>query len=429
MSTDRLPIGEACSPVLPPEIIAEIVDHLDAVDDLESLRALSQTAQHLLLHCRKHLFSSVTLNDSCVKRFSRVVKNYPNILSNIKRLDLFLTFDCHIAPCRPLVRYLPRLVGGFCRVSSLSLVFNPALPPDWETIPQSLKSASFILIQAPMLTRLTLGCISGFPITAFLPCVNLVGLKINRASIQNDLPLSDQLKTLSGPPVRLSSFSFRGTGRGTDVTSMEALIYSRRNNKDSIFDFLRLSSLTICLTMEEDIEVAAMLLMSVEQLEIMTGIQSPALPNHAAFTDNFIAVSLVNQDLTGLDQMCRVRSLQSLRCLNIENYYFVASSTNPVKGLCRLLNGLESDAPSQLEEININGSAGRCFSKDSVVGALHKVLQRAHFSALKKVVITIRVEASKFQGKGRGSSKLEIDVLGRSVETLSNVVFILNVRA
>ncbi|EDR16151.1 uncharacterized protein LACBIDRAFT_321374 [Laccaria bicolor S238N-H82] len=274
MSTaNRPPINEASSPALPPEIIAEIVDHLDAAHDLESLRALSQTAQHLLLYCRKHLFSSVTLNDACVKRFSRVVENYPNILSNIKRLDLFLTFDRHIAPRRALVRYLPRLVGGFCRLSSLSLVFNPTLPPDWKNIPQSFKSASFILIQAPTLTRLTLGHIAGFPITAFLPCVNLVELKFNRASIQNDLPLSNQLKMLPGPPVRLSTFSFRGTERGTDVTSMEALIYSRRNNKDSIFDFSRLSSLTIYLTVEEDIEAAGMLLMSVEQLEIMTGIQ------------------------------------------------------------------------------------------------------------------------------------------------------------
>lgn len=277
MSTVRPPIDEACFLVLPPEIIAEIIDHLDAVHDLESLRALSQTAHHLLRYCRKHLFSSVTLNDSCVKRFSRVVQTCPNILSNIKRLDLFLTFDCHIASRRPLVRYLPRLVGGFSRITSLSLSSNPAaLPPDWENIPQSLKSAWFILIQAPTLTRLTLGYISGFPITAFLPCVNLVELKLNRVSIiQNDLPLPDPLKTLPGPPVRLSSFSFRGVGMGTDVTSMEALIYSRRNNGDPIFDFSRLSSLTICLTTEEDIEVAGMLLMRVEQLNIVTGIQVP----------------------------------------------------------------------------------------------------------------------------------------------------------
>jgi len=79
----------------------------------------------------------------------------------------------------------------------------------------------------------------------------------------------------------MSSFSFRGAGRGTDVVSMEALIYSRRNNGDPIFDFSRLSSLAICLTMEEDIEVAGMLLMSVEQLEIVTGIQVlHTLPNH-----------------------------------------------------------------------------------------------------------------------------------------------------
>jgi hypothetical protein len=127
--------------------------------------------------------------------------------------------------------------------------------------------------------------------------------------------------------------------------------------------------------------------------------------------------------------MCRVRSLRNLRCLNIENYYFVASSANPVKGLCRLLNGLEFDsAPSQLEEININGTTGRWFSTDGVVGALRKVLQRTHFSALKKVVITSRVEA-KMRGKGRGSSRLGMDVLGRSVETWSNVVFVLNIRA
>jgi hypothetical protein len=247
-------------------------------------RAFSQTAQHLLLYCRKHLFSSVTLNDACVKRFSRIVENYPNILSNIKRLDIFfLAFDCHIASCpSPLVRYLPRLVGGFCRVSSLSLVFNPQLPPDWENIPQPLKATLLILIQAPALTRLTLGYISGFPITAFLPCVNLVELKINRVSIQNDLPLSGQRKTLPGP-LRLSSFSYRGAGRGTDLTSMGALIYSRRNNGDPMFDFSRLSSLTICLAVEEDLEVAGMLLMSVEQLEIVTGIQSPSLPNHVIY--------------------------------------------------------------------------------------------------------------------------------------------------
>jgi len=125
--------------------------------------------------------------------------------------------------------------------------------------------------------------------------------------------------------------------------------------------------------------------------------------------------------------MCRVRSLRNLRCLNIENYYFATSSANPMKGLCRLLNGFEFEAQSQLEEININGSAGRWFSTDSVVGELHEVLQRSYFSALKKVVITIRVEA-KLRGKGRGSSRLGMDVLGRRVETLSNVVFVLNIR-
>ena len=171
----------------PLEVIEVVIDLLQ--DDLDALKACSQTCTTLLPLCRKYIFQSLLLTSSQPigypadqsRRPSSVTvirpKNWhlldtnPTISEYVHRLTYYIsTYDF-------LNDDVPRVLERLHHVRSFNVISRTS-DACWKQASPRLRDTLLRVVQSRFITCLAIS-VADFPITAFLACVNLTDLSVS----------------------------------------------------------------------------------------------------------------------------------------------------------------------------------------------------------------------------------------------------------
>ncbi|EDR12622.1 uncharacterized protein LACBIDRAFT_311219 [Laccaria bicolor S238N-H82] len=239
----------------PLDVIELIIELLQG--DLEALKACSQTCGALLPLCRKYIFQSVLLISSHSigyrayrsRRLSTVTvirpKNWhlldtnPTISEYIHTLTYFISTDDFSNDDVPCVLERLHHVRSFDVISRYEKT-------DWKQTPPRLRDALLPVVQSRFITRLVIS-VSGFPITAFLACVNLTDLSVyfvdfDYAGVAEQEPstlISSDLNFEVVPRLQLFAYGFMG-----ERYAMK-LLNAKCPNGGPMLDFTNVRTLSI----------------------------------------------------------------------------------------------------------------------------------------------------------------------------------------
>ena len=191
------------SPVLPFDIIIQIIDILGENKEADVLKELALVSHSFLQFCSKHLFATIKLhgsNSSSKRGFVKLLKSRPDVVNYIRKLtynfgdnyqslplsnddSLFLPIvDDDDRPFPPISdddRLLSSILPNFLRsIPHLNCLTITASMSDWKKLDSSLTSALLHLMHLPTINRIDLSFIDNFPLSSLIPCVNLLQLNI-----------------------------------------------------------------------------------------------------------------------------------------------------------------------------------------------------------------------------------------------------------
>ncbi len=179
--------------ILPYDILATIVDQLtlDRVGELFenrlALRTLSQTCKLMVPMCRRHLFSSISLEgDKNVKsqNLLNLLREKPEIASYVRELQYRISprwysgyYDDGILEA--LLRYstLPGILSPLRRISLIS--HHLLGPGQWSSQTASIRHLLISLIRLPTITELLFSGFEGFPADSLALCGSLRRLQLD----------------------------------------------------------------------------------------------------------------------------------------------------------------------------------------------------------------------------------------------------------
>jgi len=249
----------------PLEVIEQIIDALQ--DDISSLKACSQTCLSLLPLCRKYLFQSIKLTPRpgpppqlprlprYIVLFGRLLDSNPGIADYVRNL----VYQAEIPDFEDddVARVLERLH----RVQFLQLIGVGVV---WDTLRPRFRESLSNIIQSRSVIRLEISQVINFPITTFIPCINLLDLTLNE--LQGAVVEShEQESSMSETIPQLQSFSF-GVGDGEYVN---ALLKARRSNDLPMLDFSNLRTLNANVENPSDLVATHALIKATEKLETL----------------------------------------------------------------------------------------------------------------------------------------------------------------
>ena len=252
----------------PPDIIEEIVNALG--DDVDALKACSQTCSSLLPSCRKCLFRSVHITPRSYpqRRLPRLITLFGILLDTNPGISDYVQHFVYCV-CTPDLEDdgVLRVFGRLRHVQSFELGVRDRVIA-WTTLRQPFRDALLRLIHLGSISRLEIANIHDFPINAFFPCVNLVDLTLFRVTgsavgIHDDEQGEEDF--VPEAPPQLRSFAFN-SGSGPHVLQ---LLNDRRSNGTPVLDFGSVRRLSVKAENEQDLVVIQALIRATQKLEVI----------------------------------------------------------------------------------------------------------------------------------------------------------------
>ena len=181
------------SPVLPFDIIGLIINIVGENNDTNLLKELALVSHSFLHICSKHLFATVELHDadplcrfaSSKKGFIKLLGSRPDVVKYIRKLTYTLGEYHRYEPLAyPSIEdedqvLLPILPNLLRTIPLLNCFTIDGLNLDWNRLDSSLTSAFFYLMRLPTINHIELSLIQDFPLSSFIPSVNLRRLDIS----------------------------------------------------------------------------------------------------------------------------------------------------------------------------------------------------------------------------------------------------------
>lgn len=366
----------------PPDIIGEIINALS--DDINALKACSQTCSSLLPSCRKCLFRTIHITPRSYPQRSlpRLITLFGTLLdTNPGISDHVQNFVYRI--CTPDVDDddVLRVLGRLRRIQSFELGARDRVI-SWKALRQPFRDALLRLIHSGSISRLEIANIHDFPINAFFPCVNLVDLTLLRVTgsavgIDDDEQGEEVFVPKAAP--RLRSFAF-SSGSGQHVLH---LLKDRRSNGNPVLNFCSVRRLSVKAENEQDSVVIQALIRATQKVEVIEYTVNGLINGYAG-----LAVALMNTS-----------SLSTLRKLRLE-YVIVQDDRDPLYGLCEEFRGL-SGRDNVIEEVSLEVAfqKGHCNAETFEWGRLDAALKHG-FPMLRHVSLNIAVGVLSFYGAG-----------------------------
>ena len=243
-------------PRLPLEVVETIIDDVaEFVDDNDydnidnvyhsSIKACALVCHSFLPLCRKHIFSSVTLNAREARRPSSPTSHDLNhLLSNSPHLAVYIRkLNYHISRDEFYKRRSLWLLPMFKRLVRLKkLVIKHSPSPgrerlNWMSSPERM--VLLPLLRLPNLTRICLKRIRNFPLADLAGCVNLKELKIQYLGCSYGV--GNFLEALPTTPAMLERLVIN---KGS-VEPVQQLCVARRPDGKPIIDFSSLKIITV----------------------------------------------------------------------------------------------------------------------------------------------------------------------------------------
>ena len=262
----------------PLEVIELAIELLQ--DDLNALKACSQTCTVLLPLCRKYIFQSVLLTSSQSIAYRAHQPWSPSTVTVIRPENWhFLATNPTISE---YVQKLTYIVSTYdflkddvpCVLERLHHVrsFNVINRKNWKLAPPRLKDALLRVVQSRFITCLTISVVE-FPITAFLACVNLTDLSVS--SIDSDFADVDEQESSTlissdldfdatdvlVPRLRVFAYGFMGKRYAMN------LLYAKRPNGGPLLDFTNIRRLSVYVEEQSNLAAAHALVKTTNNLE------------------------------------------------------------------------------------------------------------------------------------------------------------------
>jgi hypothetical protein len=175
------------SPRIPLEIVEFVIDILHAHDEIDAIKACSQTCKTLLPCCRKHIFFRIDLDPILHTR--HISPNYDSVDARPRRMRLFLDLLDQTPDIAFYVQDLdlyiyledsdrPQTIHALNLLSNLtafSLRHDVSVLGDfnslnWDDLCPSFISSIHRIISSPKLTQLEFASFTNFPLSTFSWC-------------------------------------------------------------------------------------------------------------------------------------------------------------------------------------------------------------------------------------------------------------------
>ena len=170
---------------IPAELIQTIIDYNH--NDTQTLKTCATVSHFFLHHCRRHLFSDISLHSSklSLNLYSLVLSSKPEIALNVRELVIDGGPIRNRGNWPDNDEHLPKILSFVDRLQKLTLIqhFHPIV---WDSLPKALLSALIERIQSPSLTILHLRGWVGLPKSLVMNLNQLRELSIDPSHLIDD---------------------------------------------------------------------------------------------------------------------------------------------------------------------------------------------------------------------------------------------------
>ena len=248
---------------LPPDILLYIIGLLAGKDDegIKYLRILSQACKSMVPLCRKHLFSSLCLNnESSFERFSDLLSKNPDIACYVRSLE----YRAWI----PISDHELHILDMLKERSSLHSILLSTSGLTWNDFPESIRSSLVSLIELPTVTHLNIVEFDRFPAMALSGCSNLNDLQLrelelappedNHVILRSKIPTPTSLyikKKAYGLAAFLNSASLHAGGPIVDFSRLKKALFDveSRGDIDQVNELIKVTTRLECFYMSTGI--------------------------------------------------------------------------------------------------------------------------------------------------------------------------------
>ena len=258
-------IDMACLSDLPLDIIGEIVDNLQ--DDLPALKAVALTCPSLLLLCRKYIFRTIMLSprSRSMRSFASLLDSNPRIVDYVRNLVYLHAPDSlRIIGDLDCTTFLYK----FYRIQSLELTGNVTVK--WSKLKPRLQESLSRIIHS--VTQLNISKIDEFPISIFIPCINLIELELDLIdSMVDDINSYEHEYCAPDAVPQLQSLTLNSNlVRPCRPDRLTTLVNARRSEHVPVLDFSNLRTLTVRICHDSDRVAVHALMKIIKKLEALS---------------------------------------------------------------------------------------------------------------------------------------------------------------
>ncbi|KAF8150700.1 hypothetical protein B0H34DRAFT_665812 [Crassisporium funariophilum] len=354
------------APALPLDVAGIIVDALGDEQDMNALKACSLASRIFVPLSRKHILSTVQINDAFSElpsppETSNLVallsSPNPDVPNYIRKFEFRLTeYDLEH-------RSLPSLLQKITKLDSLYLWSHGTEKIDWLQIPKPMRNALLHLMRLPTLTHLRLRWFQNFPVSDIAPCTNLISLNVEHVEFAEiDTPAA-----VSTPP-KLQEYIVGDKSALSTHMLLDAVL----ENGNSAFDFTGLKKLNAIYEEDEDVSATERLLKDVKTLETL---------------ELFVCTAAPFQNLAKF----MAQNARTLKTLNLRIHLDEGEESDPLLGLCEELEAVSDNNVVETIEMTVEVSTDTDCSTGDDWGRLDKVLNKPVWPKLKHVTLDIGI--------------------------------------
>ena len=356
-------------PILPYDIISQIIDTIGEDKDTELLKELALVSHSFHHICCKHLFATVRLQDPVPFRrvafkkesFVELLKSRPDVVKYIRKLTYEVS--CYNDDDFRLSHILPKFLRTISRLNCLEISGSSL---QWNSLQMdsSLTSALLYLMHLPTINHIDLSQIRDFPLSILTPSVNLL-----RLDIRDVEPLEKEIVMEKMPKIR----EFRTTSSPLLTTK---LLHAINQDGQPVFNFMDLRRLSFCLGKGSEQNVRY-LLQNTKLLEKLRLYTINPYQTFEGLHDTFPA------------------SAGSLKVLALSLALYGSYNSTihpPFKGLCELLEAMTGR--NMLESLTLEVKVYRYETADDIgsrIQSVEKILVNPGWPALRQVSFKVPV--------------------------------------
>ena len=369
------------SPVLPFDVIVQIIDTIAENEDTNLLKELALVSHCFHQICSKHLFATIELHDahpkyhvpSSKKGFVKLLKSRPEVVNYIRKLiyimygDRLLSFRFLSSDLKSEDDLLSPILPNFLRtISHLNCLTIDASNMAWNEINPSVASALFHLMHLPTINHIDLSSIRNFPMSSLIPSVNLLRLDLYKLD-----PLEEKIVVQSEMIPKIREFHISRC----PLMTTEVLDTKTQDGRLA-FSFMDLRRLSTSL---DDMQKVRYLLQNAKLLEKL-----------------HLTVEY-GQSLVGLHNILS-SDARTLKVLYLTGFIIFCDDYRfhpPLAGVCEELEALAGHNNLEALSIEIEVRADYDETEDSIgsmIQNVEKVLVKPGWSALRQVSFKVPIQ-------------------------------------